>query len=76
MHADPAVGGEGGLPLPPPGDFVRQVDKGGRATQVLAQPRPERGREFLVRFLQREIHAGSLHNIGVTIPGSRYGALP
>ena len=78
VHADPAVGGEGGLPLPPPGHFVGQVDECGWAAQVLAQPGPERGRELLVLFFQREIHAGSLHDpdIGVTIPGPGYGALP
>ena len=78
MHADPAVGGQGGLPLPAPGHLVGQVDEGGRAAQVLVQPRPEGGGELLVLFLQREIHAGSLHHadIGVTLPGPGYGALP
>ena len=78
MHAHPAVGGQGCLPLPPPGHLVGQVGEGGRASQVLTQPRPERAGELLVLFLQREIHAGSLHrsDIGVTIPGPGYGPLP
>ena len=47
-------------------------------TQVLAQPGPEGGGELLVLLLQREIHAGSVHHadIGVTLPGPGYGALP
>ena len=70
MHTDPAVGGQGGLPLPAPGHLVGQIDEGGRAAQVLVQPGPEGGGELLVLSLQREVHAGSLQHsdIGVTLP--------
>ncbi len=50
VHADPAVGGEGRLPLPAPRHLVGQVDEGGRAAQVLAEPLPEGGGELLVLF--------------------------
>ena len=78
VDTHPAVGRHGGLPLPAPGHLVGQVDEGGRAAQVIGQPRPERGGEFLVLLVQREIHARSLTrpDIGVTLSGPGYGALP
>ena len=41
VHADPAVGGEGGLPVAAPGHLVGQVDEGGRA--VVSGARATRG---------------------------------
>ena len=78
VHAHPAVGGHGGLPVATPGHLVGQIGEGRWPTEMFGQPRPERRGELLILFLQREIHAGSLQHpdIGVTLSGPGYGALP
>ncbi len=78
VDTDPAVGRQGGLPGPAPGNLLGQVDEG-RWTMVMgAKPSPERGGELLVLSSQREVHCAPVDepDIGVTLVGSGYGALP
>ncbi len=78
VDAHPAVGGQGRLPLAAPGHLVGQVDERGRTAQVAGEPLPEGSGERLVLFFQREVHtrSGDHSDIGVTLPGPGYGALP